>query len=180
MLISAQSSCLVVVDIQERLNPAVTDPWRVIRNASLLMRAARKLSVPILITEQYPRGIGPTVPDLRALAGPEEVVEKIHFSAAAEPAVMERVEALGRRQLVLCGTEAHVCVLQSALGFAAAGYEVFVAADACGSRNEANAQAAFERMRRNGVEVVTWEMVAFEWLHRAGTAEFKDVIQLIK
>lgn len=180
MLMRAASSCLVVIDVQERLNPAVTDPDRVVRGASMLMRAARRLGVPIVITEQYPKGIGPTVPDLRALAEADEFVEKIHFSAAAEPAVLGRVQALGRGQLVLCGIEAHVCVLQSALGFQEAGFDVFVAIDACASRNEDNARAAFQRMRGNDIETVTCEMVAFEWMHRAGTAEFKDILPLIK
>ncbi|MBY0431132.1 MAG: isochorismatase family protein, partial [Rhodospirillales bacterium] len=97
-----------------------------------------------------------------------------------EPAVMDRIAALGRQQIVVAGIEAHVCVMQTALGLAERGYAVAVATDACSSRRQENADAAFHRMRQNGIEMVTTEMVVFEWLHRAGTPEFKDLVALVK
>ncbi len=180
MLMNADRSSLLVVDVQERLLPAVAAPERVVANAAVLMKAAARLSIPILVSEQYPRGIGHTVADLAALAPADAFVEKLHFSCAHAPEIMPRIEAAGRPQVVVCGIEAHVCVMQTALGLAERGYEVCVIADACSSRNAANADLAFARLRQNSVEVGATEMAVFEWLHCAGTAEFKELIALIK
>jgi nicotinamidase-related amidase len=145
------------------------------------MRAARRLGVPLLVTEQYPRGIGPTVPELAALATPAETVEKIDFACTAEPTVRDRLGLLApRRQAVLCGIEAHVCVLQSALGLAAAGWSVTVVEDAVSSRRAADRDAGLRRLAAAGVTVATVEMVMFEWLGRAGTDAFRDLLKLIK
>lgn len=180
MLMKAQDSLLLIVDVQERLLPNVSEARLVAQRCEILMRGAKRLGLPILVSEQYPRGIGPTIPELRALTRAEDVLEKMHFACGADPALAERVAAVGRKQLVLAGLEAHVCVLQSALRFQEMGYQVFVVADACSSRDPVNAQLAYQRMRANGVEVVASEMVLFEWLHCAGTPEFKDLIALIK
>ncbi len=181
MLLRADLSVLVVVDIQERLLPAMADPGGVEAGAARLMRGARRLGVPILVTEQYPRGIGPTVASLAALCTEGERVEKIHFSCADEPAVAGMLSLMApRRQVVLCGIEAHVCVLQSALGLAAAGWEAFVVADAVSSRRASDREAGLARLAAGGVGVVTGEMVLFEWLRRAGTEEFRDLLKLIR
>lgn len=181
MLLSADASVLFVVDIQARLLPAMVQPAAVLARAGFLMRAARRLGVPLLVTEQYPQGIGPTVPELAALATPAETFEKIHFSCAAEPALRNQLRLLApRRQAVLCGIEAHVCVLQSALGLAAEGWQVAVVADAVGSRRDADRDAGLARLAASGVTIATGEMVAFEWLGRAGTPEFRDLLKLIK
>ncbi len=180
MLMKAAASCLVVVDVQERLLPAMADPAAVVRNCASLMQGARRLDVPILVSEQYPQGIGGTVAELRALAPADSVLEKIHFSCGEDAAFMARLEATRRRQVMVAGIESHVCVLQSCLRFRELGYEIFVVADACSSRDSRNAELAFARLRAAGVGVVGTEMVLFEWLHRAGTAEFKDLLKLIK
>ena len=181
MLLRADQSLLVVIDIQERLLPAMSDPAAVEAGAGRLMKAARRLGVPLLVTEQYPRGIGPTVPALAALATRDETVEKIHFSAAEEPAVRAQLALMGpRRQAVLCGIEAHVCVLQSALGLAAGGWSVAVVEDAVASRRIADRDAGLRRMAAAGVTIATTEMVLFEWLQRAGTDQFRDLLKLIK
>ncbi|WP_142850811.1 hydrolase [Telmatospirillum sp. J64-1] len=180
MLLRAEDSCLLVVDVQERLVPVMSDPRAVLKTGAFLMRAARRLDVSIVVSEHLPEKIGPTMFDLRELAPPDSFVSKCHFSCAHEPAVLEHLNALGKRQIVLCGTEAHVCVLQSALGLKAEGFDVYCVTDACGSRNPANAQAAYERMRMNGVTTMTAEMAVFEWLNRADTQAFKDLIPHIK
>jgi nicotinamidase-related amidase len=180
MLMKADQCCLLIVDVQQRLVPAVADPQRVVDRCAILMRAAARLAIPVIVSEQYPRGIGPTVADLRALAPADAVLEKLHFSCMADAGLRRRIGEVGRRQIVVAGIEAHVCVLQTVLDLRAAGQEVFVATDACSSRDSANAAAAFARMARNGAEAVTTEMVLFEWLHVAGTAEFKDTMALIK
>lgn len=180
MLIDPRQSALLVVDIQERLAPATFDPGRVVAGAGLLMQAAARLDLPVLVSEQYPKGLGPTVEPLRALAPAGAVVEKLHFSCADEPAVMARLDGLGRSQAVIVGMEAHICVLQTALGLAARGWRPVVVADATASRTEASHQAAMARLAAAGVVVATVEMVLFEWLQRAGTPEFKELSRLVK
>lgn len=180
MLMKANAGSLVIVDVQERLLPAMAEPERVLRNCGRLMRAAARLGLPMLVSEQYPRGIGATVGALRELAPAEAVLEKLHFSCGEDPGFTARLAALQRRQVVVAGIEAHVCVLQSCLRFKEQGYDVFVVADACSSRDSRNADLAFQRLRTGGVTVASTEMVLFEWLHCAGTPEFKDLMTLIK
>lgn len=180
MLIDAKRSSLLIVDVQENLAPVIADPRGVYRGCTILLRAAGRLGIPVLVSEQYPKGLGHTMGEVLAEAPAGAVVEKMHFSCAAEPAVMERLTAFDRPQVVIAGIEAHICVLQTALGLRAAGLEVFVVADACSSRDPANHRAAMDRLAANGVEVVTVEMALFEWLHCAGTPEFKELSRLIK
>ncbi len=174
MLIKARESRLLVVDVQERLVPAIHDHEQIVENIGWLMRIAGELEVPVLMSEQYPRGLGPTVPELRELMSEDDIVEKIHFSCAASPECRKKIDRR-RRQIVIVGIEAHVCVLQTALGLLADSYEVYIVADAVSSRRAADAELALERLRRDGVRVVGREMVAFEWLHQAGTDQFRDI-----
>jgi nicotinamidase-related amidase len=175
MLINVEKSCLLIVDAQERLMPAVHDGQRVIETSAWLMKIADRLGVPVLLSEQYPRGLGHTVRSLASLAPPDAVMDKVHFSCAAEPACFERIAASGREQIILTGAEAHVCVLQTALGLRAAGREVFVVADGIGSRDPSNVELALRRMGAAGAWTVSREMVAFEWLERAGTEVFREI-----
>lgn len=176
----ADRSVLVIIDVQERLCPAMDDPRRVLHNGARLIKGALRLTVPVVATEQYPQGIGETMFDLRDLLPDGAVVQKMTFSAAREPAFIARLEELGARQVVIMGTEAHVCVQQTALELAEHGWEVFCVTDACSSRDVANQNAAYARMAAKGVSLVTTEMVLFEWLGEAGTQAFKDVLPLIK
>lgn len=178
MLMRSETSSLMIVDVQERLAPVMSDPRRVIAGCALLMRAARMLKVPVVVSEQYPRGIGATIFDLREWLPPEGAVTKMHFSAADEPAVVQRLT--GRPQVVVAGIEAHICVSQTALGLRAKGHEVFVVADASASRRVENEQMAWTRLGQAGIPVVSTEMVLFEWLRVAGTPEFKELVALIK
>ncbi len=180
MLIERNTAALLVVDIQERLLPVVADPRGVVANSRTLIRAASGLGVPVLASVQYPRGIGALVAELANLPATVPVIEKISFSCVREPEWRSAFEGLGRPQAVIAGIEAHVCVLQTALDLLAARYQVFVVADAVSSRAEASHQAALDRLRAAGAGVVTTEMVVFEWLERADTAEFKKLMPLIK
>jgi nicotinamidase-related amidase len=184
MLLHAARSQLLVVDLQERLVPAIHEADLVLRNVDLLLRGARRPGVPVTVTEQYPKGLGPTVPPVRDVLPPDAaILPKTTFSAAADPAAAERVSRLagsGRDQLVVCGVEAHVCVLQSALGFRQAGAAVFVVADAVSSRSPHSVQAACARLLHAGCHWVTAEMVVFEWMERAGTEAFKALSPLLK
>ncbi|MDR3439211.1 hydrolase [Telmatospirillum sp.] len=180
MLMRAEHSNLLIVDVQERLAPVMSDPRRVINGCALLMRAAQRLGVPITVSEQYPKGIGATIFDLREWIPAEGAIAKLHFSCVDEPAIVGRLDAGARRQVVIAGIEAHICVLQSALGFKDRGYDVFVVTDACASRRPENEEAAWLRLREAGVATVTAEMVLFEWLCEAGTPEFKELVALVK
>ncbi|GEO38942.1 isochorismatase [Skermanella aerolata] len=180
MLLESQRSVLLVVDVQERLAPAIAGGESLLNRISTLLKAAAELDVPILATEQYSKGLGTTVEPLAGLLPTGSVVEKIHFNAANEPGFVERVRGLDRPQIVVTGTEAHVCVLQTTLGLRAAGFDCFLVADAVGSRDPENRHVAMERMHANGVEIVTSEMVMFEWLRRGSTPAFKRVLPLIR
>ncbi|MBL8666768.1 MAG: hydrolase [Rhodospirillales bacterium] len=180
MLMSAPASCLLVVDIQERLAPKVKAPHAVIENAAVLLKVARRLDVPVLVSEQYPRGLGATVPELAALLVDGETIEKLHFSCIAEQGFADRFRGLGRPQAVVAGMEAHVCVLQTADDLLAGGTETFVVQDATSSRTECDHAAAMARLREAGARIVTTEMVVFEWLAKAGTPAFKELSPLIK
>jgi hypothetical protein len=180
MMMDAGRSSLLIVDVQENLAPVVADPRRVYRNCGLLLRGAERLAVPVTISEQYPKGLGPTMGELTALAPQGCIVEKLHFSCAAEPAILDRLNSFQRPQAVVAGIEAHICVLQTCLGLKQAGYEVFVVGDSCSSRTQDNHDAAMRRLEAAGVTVVSTEMVLFEWLHVAGTPQFKDISRLVK
>ena len=174
MLIARERSALLVVDVQERLMPAIHEGDRVVENACWLIRVAQRLGVPVAATEQYPEGLGPSVGAIRALVPENAIGGKKHFSCVAA-GCLPGLPGADRPQVVVAGVEAHVCVLQTALGLAASGRHVFVVADAVSSRRVEDRDIALARMRQEGARVVTREMVAFEWLGEAGTPVFREV-----
>lgn len=174
MLMNARDSALLVVDVQERLLPHIHEWQRLLENVAWLVKVAQKLDVPVMASEQYPKGIGKTHPEVAALLPAEAVVEKLHFSCVASRCLTP-LAAHNRRQIVVCGIESHVCVLQTVLDLKKNGKEVFVVDDAVGSRRPSDKALAIERMRAHGIDVVSREMVAFEWLHEAGTPVFKEI-----
>lgn len=180
MLLVRERSQFLLVDVQDRLLPAMHDGERMVERCGVLLQAANRLSIPTTISEQYKKGLGATVERLSNLKGDAPVMEKMHFSCAADAAMTARVQSLGRNQVVIAGIEAHVCVLQSALGFKDMGLDVFVVADAVTSRKQESVDVALSRYRHAGVNIVTTEMVVFEWLHVSGTPEFKELSKLIK
>lgn len=180
MLIRRDDSLLLLVDLQEKLAPAIFESEQVIANSVRLLEGARQLGVPAFVSEQYVRGLGPSVAAIHDAAIDAHFFEKTHFSCAAEPGVIDLLRAARRPQVILTGTETHVCVLQTAFGLLGAGFEVFLVADAASSRTPENRSAAVERMRAAGIQIVTSEMVLFEWLHAAGTDEFRRLLPLIK
>ena len=180
MLIDRAQSLLLVVDVQEKLAPAIDGGAAAIANNRRLLAAAERLGVPVFVSEQNVRGLGPTVPGLLPLPAGAQRIDKMHFSCTREPGCLERLEQTGRRQIVVTGMEAHVCVLQTVLGLLGAGYAVFLVEDAAASRTAENHAAAIARTRAAGVRIVTTEMVCFEWLERAGTDDFRALLPLIK
>ena len=184
MLLARDKSQLLIVDVQEKLLPAMPDPERVVERCARLVRAARSLEIPITFSEQYPSGLGPTVAPLReALDYAGSVIEKVEFSCAKSDALRERLHELrrkGRPQVVMGGIEAHVCVTQTAIDLEDQGFEAFVVADAVASRAKASRRLALARLLKTGVDIVDSEMVIFEWLGQAGTPEFKELHGLAK
>ena len=181
-LCRAEDSILLIVDIQQKLAAAMPEESRleVFRNAAILAEAARLLKIPRLVTEQYPKGLGPTDPALAPQLGGVERIEKTAFSCCGAAGFTDRWKALNRRQVVICGMEAHVCVLQTAVELAEAGYEVFVAEDAVCSRRESNRRNAMERLRQAGVTVTNTESVVFEWLRDSRHEQFKAISRLVR
>ncbi|WP_299654648.1 hydrolase [uncultured Jannaschia sp.] len=180
MLIRAQDSALIVIDMQERLVPAMQAPARTIRNTRTLLQAAAKTGVPALLTEQYPQGLGHTVAEVARVAGDAPILPKMHFSCMEEPGFAAAFRALDRSQAILVGMEAHICVVQTAASLVEEGFEVFVVSDATASRTIESEAACLARLGAGGVNIVTTEMVVFEWLGRAGTEAFKEMLPLIK
>ena len=174
-LLRAADSLLLIIDVQARLAPHVHEHDRVIDNCEWLAGVADVVDVPVLVSEHCPEGIGPTVERLRARIAEESVMRKVHFSCVSEPSCKARIEAAGRSQIVIAGMEAHVCVMQTAIELAAAGKQVFLVADATSSRDPQDAVRAVARMQRNGVEIVSREMVLFEWAHRGATQQFRQL-----
>jgi nicotinamidase-related amidase len=177
MLLAAHACQLVLVDYQQRLMPAIHGHAEVLANALRLARLAQGLAVPVWGTEQSPDKLGPNLPELRALC--QRTLAKQAFDAAADESALGLRAALapglaaGRTQLVLAGCEAHVCLLQTALGLRERGHPVSVVADACGARQPASAALAMQRLRAAGITLVSTEMVGFEWLARADHPSFK-------
>jgi isochorismate hydrolase len=178
-LVSRSESRLLIVDVQEKLVPSIANSERMLANCRQLIRGAAILNVPVFATEQYPKGLGHTVPVLAELLAsiPEKqrfsCSEVLNWGLAAE-------QADNRFQIVVAGIEAHVCVLQTVLDLLAAGFQVFVVADAISSRDEFDWQIALNRMSDSGATIVTTESVLFEWCEVSGTPEFKQISQLIK
>lgn len=182
MLLQAEKTRLLVIDMQDRLLPAISGGARVAHNCSLLLRAAGELDVPVTVSEQYPKGLGHSVPEIRRHAEKAVFFAKTHFSCLKDPALGAALtqDRQARPMILLCGVEAHVCVLQTALDLHAAGFTVFAATDACGSRKTESAAHAARRMTAEGVRTVTTEMALFEWLGQAGTPAFRKLAPLLK
>lgn len=174
LLISAEDSVLLVIDVQQRLAPVIHDIESIMRENIWLIHVASRLDVPCVATEQYPNGLGPLVPQLGPLLSREHVVSKIRFSATTD-GCLDTIEPLKRGQVVITGVEAHVCVLQTALELIERGRQVFVVDGAVGSRRPRDRELALDRMRQAGCRIVSREMVAFEWLRAAGTEEFREI-----
>lgn len=173
--LTAEGAILLVIDLQARLVPALADGGAMMMaNAARLVAGAGRLGLPVVATEQNPAGLGGTVPGLLPAGVP--VLSKMTFDAS--PVLAPWLE--GMETAVICGCEAHVCVLQTAMAIAATGRRVAVVADAVGSRTEANRAAALTRMAEGGVEVATTEMVLFEWLGGADHPAFRDILALIR
>ena len=184
MNLDRRTSQLLLIDMQERLVPAMTAPGEAVARATLLAEAAAEFAIPVTVTEQYPAGLGPTVAPLRAAIGDAAaVLEKMAFSSVREPALRRRLDAVrtaGRGDVVVAGVEAHVCVSQTVLDLLRLGVRVAVVADAVSSRRALDRDTSLQRMREAGASVVTAEAVVFEWLETAATESFRRLSRRIK
>jgi nicotinamidase-related amidase len=177
MRLAAARSTLLLVDVQARLFPVIREGEGLVQAIRKLALGAKILGVPVLATEQNPSGIGATIAPLADL--PERVIEKRFFDAAREAGFLDALPR-GRQQIVLVGTESHVCVLQTALGLLDQGFEVAVVTDAVGSRREADRNRALVRLEAKGALLATVEMVLFEWLESCDHPRFREVLALIR
>ena len=172
---------LLLVDIQERLCPAMPprDLERLLKYAKALLGTARELGIPVVTSEQYPRGLGQTLPTLRNELK-EAPLEKVQFSCAKNPALAQAIAATKRQQIVMIGMETHVCVFQTARDLVAEDYEVQVCADAVASRTEEHRRVGLDLCRDAGALVTTAETAIFDLLHEAGSQSFKNIAPLVK
>jgi nicotinamidase-related amidase len=179
-MLKPESTAVVVVDLQERLMPAIDDRLTVIRNATLLLHLARTLGLPVIATTQYAKGLGRVLPPIADLLDGEPL-DKTSFGCFGDDAFCARLRALeGRRQLLIAGVESHICVAQTVLGGLAKGYSVHVAGDAVGSRTEDNRRVGLARMDSAGAVLSSTEMAVYELLGRSDSVAFKSMLPLLK
>lgn len=176
MLLDVNNACLLVVDIQEKLVPFVQNNQDLIKNCRWLLEVANQMDVPILASEQYPQGLGSTVSDLKLLIPNSNFMQKVHFSSCAENQCLHKIMETAKNQIVIIGIEAHICVLQTALELTHFDEkQVFVVADCISSRGKFDLNLALDRMRFHGIQIISKEMVFFEWLRQAGTDQFREL-----
>lgn len=176
-----EQCALVVIDIQEKLLPPIFEKERLVRNSQLLIRLANILSLPVIATTQYSKGLGQTVPEIASLLPDVQPLDKLEFGCFGNSDFCSRISRLsGRGTLLLCGMEAHICVLQTALGALNQGHIVHVAADAVSSRTKLNWKLGLQRMRDAGAVISSTEMMIYELLGRSGSPEFKEILKYLK
>jgi nicotinamidase-related amidase len=171
---------LIVVDIQERLLPAIFEKERLVANTVRLVHGAQILGVPLFATEQYRQGLGATVREVAGAIAGFAPLEKVAFSSCGAPGFVESLRAKSVADVIVCGMETHVCICQTGLDLLDAGFRVFIVADAASSRTPENHRLGLQRMRDAGAVIVSTEMILFELLERAGSGEFKQVLALVK
>ena len=175
-MLEANNSLVLMIDVQERLVGAL-EKNVIVEKSQKIIDGANILGIPVLATEQYPKGLGHTV---ITLADNTEVVEKTYFNALLEDGMLDKIKSYGKKQIILFGIETHICVYQTACALIEAGFEVYIIKDACASRNKYEFKQGIEAMRDNGAKISCVEMTLFEWLKGAKNPKFKEVQALIK
>lgn len=173
------NSALIIIDVQERLLPVISDGDELIKNVNTLISGARIIDIPLLFTEQYPRGLGHTCATVQKESD-DQVVEKISFSCLGDSTFMEELNQLDVEHLIMAGAETHICVLNTALDALDQDYTVHLVADAVSSRTATNRHFGIERLRQSGAMICTTEMILFQLLKEAGTDTFREISKLIK
>lgn len=175
-----EESMLLIIDFQQAMLKVMESWEETARKVNQLTQAADVLGVPILLTEQYRKGLGKTIPEVLAEIKSPSVFQKEHFSACLEPDFLPLVQSFGRKKVVLVGMETHVCVLQTGLDLIKAGYQVHLVADAVASRSTENRDIAIELFRQAGAVITSTEIVIFQWARRANTEEFRKVLPIVR
>lgn len=180
MRIMREACSGLIIDLQERLFPHMEQKEDLLRKSLILMEGLKILNVPLFLTEQYPKGLGPTLGAVSELMGDRPAIEKSAFSCCDEPAYLKALEDSGRKTLIICGIEAHVCVMQTVLDLLESGYSPVVLEDCISSRSIEDKRVAILRMRSEGAVISTCESILFELTRVSGTEEFKAISRLIK
>jgi nicotinamidase-related amidase len=177
-----ENCALIVVDIQQKLLPPIFENERLVRNSQLLIRLAGLLKIPAIVSTQYSKGLGSTVPEISSLLPETQPIDKLMFSCFGSDAFCSLLKRLpgNRNTVLLCGMESHICVMQTALGALREGYIVHVASDAVSSRTEWNWKIGLDRMRAAGAVISSTEMMVYELLRSSGTAAFKEILPYLK
>jgi len=179
-LLKPESTVLLIIDIQERILPVISNHDRVVEYTLKLIKGFKALGLPIYYTEQYPKGLGPTAKSIMDELGDIKPFDKMSFSCSGAGNLFEEFRKKNLSQIVVCGIESHVCVQQTVLDLIGNGFQVNLAADAVSSRKEIDYQTALQRMRIHNVEVTTSESILFELLNICGTPQFKEVSKIVK
>ena len=179
-ILQREKSALIVIDIQEKILPVIYESDRVVENSIKLINGFKILNSPIFFTEQYPKGLGPTDSRIKSALEERTAIHKMSFSCFGAGNLFEELKSKKVKQIVVCGIESHVCVMQTSLDLLANDFFVHVAADAISSRRKFDYEIALERMRSNGAEITLTESVLFEMLNVCGTDEFKAISKLVK
>ena len=179
-LLSKEHTGLVIVDVQEKLMPVINRGERIVSNITKLIHLAGLFNMPVLLTEQYPKMLGPTLPGIKALLPAYDPIQKMHFNCCAVESFNERLGSKGLKNIILTGVESHICVFQTCVSLLAKGYNVHVSQDAVASRTEENRLVGMELMKEAGALITSTETVIFQILEKAGTREFKEMLKLVK
>lgn len=180
MKLSVEDTCCVVIDYQEKILPAMAEREQLLENSVKLLKGLKILEVPVMVTAQYARGLGMNVPEIRTAADTEEYFDKKSFSIWEDEGAKEKLRSLQRKNVILCGIEAHICVLQTVMGLVEAGYRPVLIEDCVSSRKLHDKEIAVARARAEGAVVTTYESLLFELTGGAGNEKFKQISNLVK
>lgn len=180
MRITKQNTVALIIDIQERLFPAMFEKEILLKNCITLIQGLVELKIPQIVTQQYTKGLGETLEEIKAAIPDFEYIEKRDFSSFDEPAVKEKLEKLNAKNIILCGIESHVCVLQTAVDLKEAGFNPIVVMDCVASRSKENLEFAKDRFRFEGIMMTSYESILFELTRSSATPEFKTISKLVK
>lgn len=180
MRIEKENTVGLIIDIQERLFPVMNEKEKLLRNCRILVEGLNKLNIPLLVSQQYTKGLGETLPEIKNLVPDFEYIEKKDFSCYELPEVNAKLQQLNARNVIICGIESHVCVLQTAVDMKDAGLNPIVVMDCVSSRTSENYEIAKERFRNEGIMMTSYESILFELTRCAGTDEFKAISKLVK
>lgn len=180
MRITKEFTSGLIIDIQERLYPAMYEKEKLLKNCQILVQGLAELKIPLAVTQQYTKGLGETITELSSIIPDFSFIEKRDFSCCDEPVVMQKLNETGTKNIIICGIESHVCVLQTAVDLKEAGFNPIVVMDCVSSRNLENIKMAKERFRFEGIMMTSYESVLFELTRSSAAPEFKAISKLVK